>query len=71
MVQGAISPERMDYFADGKYKNERFYIFIFSVCKKNFKLALLKIIRGYADTEFLFVGVWLHGYTSSTYVLFS
>jgi splicing factor 3B subunit 1 len=29
MVQGAISPERVDYFADGKYTNKFFNSFIF------------------------------------------
>ena len=29
MVQGAISPERVDYFADGKYKNEFCFPFAF------------------------------------------
>jgi hypothetical protein len=45
MVQGAISSERVDYFADGKYTNKFFYIFIFfPMHKKILKLALLKII---------------------------
>jgi hypothetical protein len=69
MVQGAISPERVDYFADGKYTNSFYFntLVLLSLRKEMLK----NIIRGYVATGFLFVGVWLHGYTSSTYVLFS
>jgi len=35
MVPGRISPERLDYFADGKYKNNFSFTFSFFQCKKN------------------------------------
>jgi hypothetical protein len=35
MIPGMISPERLDYFADGKYRNNFILFHFFSIRKKN------------------------------------
>ena len=64
MVVGAISPERVDYFADGKCFARTFSLLLFfsvRVC-----LAIFQVFRGSSDAEFLFIGLWSHGYTTSS-----